>query len=68
MGLTEAEARERFDVVDIYAASFRLMKATLSGSAEKTMMKIVVDGVSDQVLCIFLAMRPVKWRNCWALP
>ena len=54
VGLTEAEARERFDVVDIYAASFRPMKATLSGSAEKTMMKIVVDGVSDQVLGVHI--------------
>ena len=40
VGLTEAEARERFDVVDIYAASFRPMKATLSGSAEKTLSLI----------------------------
>ena len=54
VGLTEAEARERFDIVDVYAASFRPMKATLSGSAEKTMMKIVVDGTSDKVLGIHI--------------
>jgi len=50
VGLTEEEARAIFDVVDIYSTSFRPMKATLSGRAEKTIMKIVVDGQSDKVL------------------
>lgn len=50
VGLTEQQARERYDVVDIYRTSFRPMKATLSGAAEKVLMKIVVDGASDRVL------------------
>ena len=50
VGLSEEEARAIFDVVDIYSTSFRPMKATLSGRAEKTIMKIVVDGQSDKVL------------------
>jgi glutathione reductase (NADPH) len=50
VGLTETEARARFACVDIYMASFRPLKATLSGRAEKTLMKIVVDGVTDRVL------------------
>ncbi|MDB5643196.1 MAG: glutathione reductase, partial [Hyphomicrobiales bacterium] len=50
VGMSEAEARRIFDVVDIYQASFRPMKATLSGHPEKTIMKIVVDGKTDQVL------------------
>jgi len=50
VGLTEEEARAIFDVVDIYSTSFRPMKATLSGRAEKTIMKIVVDGQSGKVL------------------
>ena len=54
VGLTEAEARKIFDVVDIYASSFRPMKATLSGRAEKTIMKIVVDGRTDQVLGVHI--------------
>lgn len=54
VGLTEHEARKIFDVVDIYQASFRPMKATLSGRPEKTMMKIVVDGQSDQVLGVHI--------------
>jgi len=50
VGLTEEQAREQFDCVDIYAASFRPLKATLSGRQEKTAMKIVVDGTTDRVL------------------
>ena len=54
VGMTEAEARERHDVVDIYKAAFRPMKATLSGRAEKTIMKIVVDGITDRVLGVHI--------------
>jgi len=50
VGLTEEQAREQFDCVDIYQASFRPLKATLSGRAEKVVMKIVVDMHSDRVL------------------
>jgi len=54
VGLTETEARERFDCVDIYMANFRPLKATLSGREEKTLMKIVVDGVTDRVLGVHI--------------
>jgi glutathione reductase (NADPH) len=50
VGLTEAEAREKFRCVDIYQTSFRPMKATLTGGAERVIMKIIVDGDSDRVL------------------
>jgi glutathione reductase (NADPH) len=50
VGLTEAKARERYDVVDIYLSRFRPMKATLSGRREQTIMKLVVDGASDRVI------------------
>jgi glutathione reductase (NADPH) len=50
VGLTEAEARERYDIVDIYRSKFRPMKATLSGRREHTIMKLVVDGATDRVL------------------
>jgi glutathione reductase (NADPH) len=50
VGLTEAEARERYDIVDIYRSSFRPMKATLSGRREHTIMKLIVDGASDRVI------------------
>jgi len=54
VGLTETEARARFDCVDIYMANFRPLKATLSGREEKTLMKIVVDGVTDRVLGVHI--------------
>ena len=55
VGLTEAEAREKFAVVDIYKTDFRPMKATLSGSADRVMMKLVVDGATDRVLGVHIA-------------
>ena len=44
VGLTEGEAREAYHCVDIYATRFRPLKATVSGRAEMTLMKLVVDG------------------------
>jgi glutathione reductase (NADPH) len=54
VGLTEAEARAAFDCVDIYSASFLPLKASLSGRADKTFMKIVVDCRTDIVLGVHL--------------
>jgi glutathione reductase (NADPH) len=50
IGLTETEARERHARVDIYKATFRPMKATLSGRDTRMLMKLVVDGADDRVL------------------
>ena len=50
VGLTEEEAKLTHSCVDIYAASFKPLKAALSGREEKTIMKIVVDGKTDVVL------------------
>ena len=50
IGLTEAEACEQFDKVDIYKTSFRPMKATLAGRDTRMFMKLVVDGVTDRVV------------------
>jgi glutathione reductase (NADPH) len=50
IGLTEAQARERYARVDIYKSTFRPMKATLSGRDTRMLMKLVVDGESDRVL------------------
>ena len=54
VGLTEKQARDRFEVVDIYRAEFTPMKATLSGRRERSIMKIVVDGASDRVLGVHI--------------
>jgi glutathione reductase (NADPH) len=50
VGLTEARARKSGKPLDIYKANFRPLKHTLSGSAERTLMKLVVDRESQVVL------------------
>lgn len=50
VGLTEAQARERFPQVRIYRSDFRALKHTLSGNAERVLMKLVVDAASDRVV------------------
>jgi glutathione reductase (NADPH) len=50
VGLTEAEARAQFSRVDIYKATFKPMKATLSGRDTRVLMKLVVDATSDRVV------------------
>jgi len=50
VGLTEEEARARFSQVDIYKATFRPIKATMSGRDTRMLMKLVVDGRSDRVV------------------
>ena len=54
VGLTEAQATTLLPCVDIYAAAFRPMKATLSGRNEKVIMKMVVDGNTDVVLGVHI--------------
>ena len=55
VGLTEMQARERFDKVDIYKTSFRPMKATLPGRDTRMFMKLVVDGTTDRVVGCHIA-------------
>ena len=50
VGLSEHVARERYPVVEIYRSHFLPLKATLGGSGEKMLMKLVVDGTSQRVL------------------
>ena len=50
VGLTEAQARERLDRVDVYKTTFRPMKATLSGRNTRSFMKLLVDGMTDRVV------------------
>lgn len=50
VGLSEAQARERFGAVRIFRSEFRALKHTLSGNAERTLMKLVVDAASDRVV------------------
>ena len=40
--------------VDVYEADFRPMKSAFVGSAERTYMKLVVDGLSERVLGVHM--------------
>ena len=55
IGLTETQARERLAKVDIYKTSFRPMKATLPGRDTRMFMKLVVDGITNQVVGCHIA-------------
>jgi glutathione reductase (NADPH) len=50
VGLTEAQARQQFGNIRIFKSDFKPLKHTLSGSSERTLMKLVVDAASDRVL------------------
>jgi glutathione reductase (NADPH) len=54
VGLTEAEARAKFDEIKIFKSEFKPLKHTLSGSSERALMKIVVDAKSDKVLGVHM--------------
>ncbi|WP_137131278.1 glutathione-disulfide reductase [Rhizobium sp. FY34] len=50
VGLSEEEAAKKFDEIEIYRAEFRPMKATLSGRAEKMIMKLIVNAADRKVV------------------
>jgi glutathione reductase (NADPH) len=50
VGLTEVQARRSLGAVDVYRTNFRPMKHTLSGRAERVMMKLIVERKSDRVV------------------
>ena len=50
IGLGEAAARARFGKLRIYRSEFKALRHTLSGSSERTLMKLVVDDASDRVV------------------
>ena len=50
VGLTEAQAREQLGDVLVFRSEFRALRHTLSGSPERTLMKLVVDAATDRVV------------------
>ncbi|KJS64376.1 MAG: glutathione reductase [Comamonadaceae bacterium BICA1-1] len=50
VGLSEAQARQRFECVSIYRSEFRALRHTLSGSSERTLIKLIVNDADDRVL------------------
>lgn len=50
VGPTEEEARRDHPNLAVYESTFKPMKHTMTGRAERTMMKLLVDGEDDRVL------------------
>ncbi|MCM2475748.1 glutathione-disulfide reductase [Rhizobium sp. CG5] len=50
VGLSEEQAASRFEEIEVYRAQFRPMKATLSGRADKTIMKLIVNAADRKVV------------------
>ncbi len=50
VGYPEADARKKFGKVTVYRSEFKALKHTLSGSSERTLMKLVVEDATDRVV------------------
>jgi glutathione reductase (NADPH) len=50
VGLTEGEAKQKYAKVSVFESTFKPMKHTMSGRNERTLMKLVVDGLTDRVV------------------
>ncbi|MDP6183500.1 MAG: glutathione-disulfide reductase [Gammaproteobacteria bacterium] len=54
VGYTEAKAREKYGEIAVYRSSFTALKHTISGSDEKTLMKLIVDNRTDRVVGVHM--------------
>jgi glutathione reductase (NADPH) len=50
VGYSEDEARRKFSEVTIFRSEFKPLMHTLSGSHERTLMKLIVDTATDRVV------------------
>lgn len=50
VGLSEEDALEKYEEVDIYQSRFRPLRHALSGREERTLMKLVVDTATQRVV------------------
>jgi glutathione reductase (NADPH) len=50
VGMGEAQAREVYGQIGVFRSEFKALKHTLSGSTERTLMKLIVDQASDRVV------------------
>ena len=50
VGLSEEEAGEKFEKLNVFKAIFRPMRNTLAGRDSKMLMKIIVEAASDKVV------------------
>ena len=54
VGLTEAQARDKYGKLDIYMSDFKALKHTLTGRDERTLMKMIVHPETDAVLGVHM--------------
>lgn len=54
VGLTETQARLKYDNIQVYTSTFRYLKHTLTQSNEEVFMKIIVDNDSDRVIGVHM--------------
>ncbi len=54
VGYSEEAARAKFGRVTVFRTEFKPLKHTLSGSSERTLMKLVVDTASDRVVGVHM--------------
>lgn len=54
LGLTEDEARSHHDEIDVYVSDFKAMRHTLSGSDERTLMKLIVERATQKIVGIHM--------------
>ncbi len=50
VGYSEADARKEFGDITVFKSEFKALKHTLSGSTERTFMKLLVDAATDRVV------------------
>jgi len=50
VGYSESDARAKFGRVTVYRSEFTALKHTLSGSSERTLMKLIVEDATDLVV------------------
>ena len=54
VGLSEAQARQRHGAVRVFRSEFRPLRHTLSGSSERTLVKLIVDAATDVVVGVHM--------------
>lgn len=54
VGLTESDAKEKFEHIDVYISNFTTLRHSLTGRNEQTLLKVIVDNRSKMVLGIHM--------------
>lgn len=50
VGLGEEDARKHYGAIRVFRSDFKPLKHTLSGSTERTLVKVIVDAATDRVI------------------